>query len=167
MGKRERKSFTLNPEFCLFDLGYEKPKSSCVFDFWSIHHFYWQGFVYIIIHHLFKINKIELAIKLTLFLSCMHILEEYIGNKGSLSLEGIVIDNIGPLVDPKINPKLRGYDNDYLDNSIGDVLSGLLCNILIVLYWYFFNRLPYFFLFGSIIIVVLLLKKARNIYYKK
>ena len=163
----KRKSFTLNPHFCLFDLGYEKLKSSCLFDSWSIHHFYWQGFFYIIIHHLFKINKPVLAIKLTIFLTGMHILEEYIGNKGSLSMEGIVIDNIGPIVDPKINPKLRGYDNDYLDNSIGDVLSGLLCNILIVLYWYFFNRLPYFFLFGSIIIVVLLLKKARNIYYKK
>ena len=53
------------------------------------------------------------------------------GNTNKLSIEGIVIDKLGPIIDPKIKPELREIDNDYLDNSIGDVLSGIISNILI------------------------------------
>ena len=50
-----------------------------------------------------------------------------------LSLEGIFIDYLGPIVNPKIDIRLRGPDNDYLQNSIGDVLSGFIATVLIIL----------------------------------
>jgi hypothetical protein len=162
-----RKSFTLNPAFCLLSTNYDNPQSECLFDSWSIHHFYWQGFCYIILHYLFNINTIKNAIILCVILSIGHLLEEYFGNIGLLSLEGIVIDNIGPLINSKINPNLREYDNDYLDNSIGDVISGMLSNILIILYWYYNGKLPHFYLGGVFIIFYLLLKKAPMLYPKK
>ena len=40
MGKR---SFTFNRDNCIIKWG--KPDSACFFDWWSIHHFYWQGFL--------------------------------------------------------------------------------------------------------------------------
>tara|TARA_B110000495_G_C22980090_1_gene576031 strand:+ start:1005 stop:1508 length:504 start_codon:yes stop_codon:yes gene_type:complete len=162
----KRKSFTLNPSFCFIDTSFKNPKSECLFDFWSIHHFYWQGFCYIILHHLFNIKSIKQSMYLCGLLSILHAAEEYFGNIGSLSLEGIVIDNIGPLVDTKIDPKLRGYDNDYLDNSIGDVLSGIISCILIIIYWRYYKKLPYLYLYGVFIILYLLLQKAYMLYPK-
>mgnify|MGYP001284290882 CR=1 FL=1 len=159
MGK---KSFKLNPNFCLIKLG--NPNSECVFDSWSIHHFYWQGFAYIIIHHFLKLNKIKHIILTTVILSIIHIIEEYFGNTQRLSIEGIVIDYIGPLINKKIDPSLREIDNDYLDNSIGDILSGLFSNILIILYWYKFRRLPYFYLFFIVLLIINLLLKAKQLY---
>ena len=126
-----RKSFTINPDFCIIDTNFKKPKSICLFDTWSLHHFFWQGFFYIILHHLFNIKDIRYSILLFSFLTLVHIIEEYLGNTNKLSIEGIVIDNLGPIIDPKIKPELREIDNDYLDNSIGDVLSGIISNILI------------------------------------
>ena len=126
-----RKSFTINPDFCIIDTNFKKPKSICLFDTWSLHHFFWQGFFYIILHHLFNIKDIRYSILLFSFLTLVHIIEEYLGNTNKLSIEGIVIDKLGPIIDPKIKPELREIDNDYLDNSIGDVLSGIISNILI------------------------------------
>jgi len=159
-----KKSFTYNPKFCLVNFG--KAYSECIFDSWSIHHFYWQGFGYIILHHLFKINKLKYAIILTIFLTSVHILEEYYGNKGLVSLEGIIIDNIGPLINPKIDVNLRKPDNDYMDNSIGDIVSGLSSNIIILLYWYYLKKLPYSYLFLSFFILYLLYKKSYILYPK-
>ena len=129
-----RKSFTINPDFCIIDTNFKKPKSICLFDTWSLHHFFWQGFFYIILHHLFNIKDIRYSILLFSFLTLVHIIEEYLGNTNKLSIEGIVIDKLGPIIDPKIKPELREIDNDYLDNSIGDVLSGIISNILIIFY---------------------------------
>ena len=122
------------------------------------------GFVYIIIHHFLKLNKIKHIILTTVILSIIHIIEEYFGNTQRLSIEGIVIDYIGPLINKKIDPSLREIDNDYLDNSIGDILSGLFSNILIILYWYKFRRLPYFYLFFIVLLIINLLLKAKQLY---
>ena len=46
--------------------------------------------------------------------------------KWGVLLEGVVIDYIGPIIDPKIKPELREIDNDYLENSFGDILSGII-----------------------------------------
>jgi hypothetical protein len=159
------KSFTLNPNFCLIKFG--KANSECVFDSWSIHHFYWHGFLYIILHHLFNIKLMNKALVLTAFITLLHIIEEYFGNIGMLSFEGIFVDNIGPIVNPKIDIKLREPDNDYLDNSIGDVLSGFTSNILILLYWYHYKKLPYSYLLLSIFVLYLLYKKSYFLYPKK
>ena len=94
------------------------------------------------------------------FLSIIHLIEEYLGNTNKISIEGIVIDNLGPLIVPKIKTELREIDNDYLDNSIGDVLSGLISNLLIILFWYKYKKLPYLYLLGIIPIFINLLSHA-------
>lgn len=159
-----QKSFTFNPNFCLVKLG--KANSECMFDSWSIHHFYWQGFIYIILHHFLKIKDIKLALLILVILTSLHTLEEYLGNTGPFSLEGIVIDTIGPLVNPKIDIKLREPDNDYFDNSIGDVLSGFTSNSLIILYWYYFKKLPYSYLLLVFFVLYLLYRKSYMLYPK-
>lgn len=159
MGKR---SFTLNPENCIVKFG--EADSKCYFDSWSIHHFYYQGFFYIIFHHFLKIKSIKGALFLLVLLTVIHGIEEYFGNTRLLSLEGIFIDYLGPIVNPKIDIRLRGPDNDYLQNSIGDVLSGFIATVLIILYWIYYKRLPYFYLYFIIIIFGLLLSKSYLLY---
>lgn len=161
----KNKSFTFNPNFCLIDYNYYKPKSSCVFDYWSIHHFYWQGFFYIIIHHYLKLKNPKHILLLLSILTILHAFEEYLGNIGMLSLEGIFIDNLSPLFDSKVDVSLRVKDNDYMDNSIGDVISGVLSCILIIIYWYKFKKLPYFYIFLSIFILYLLYQKRNMLYH--
>lgn len=159
-----RKSFTWNPNFCLIDKNIKKPSSSCVFDSWSIQHYYWQGFAYLIFHHFLKIKKLKEAILLCILLTIIHCLEEFKGNTDKISIEGAVANHIGPLVVPKIKPEKRELDNDYLDNSIGDVLSGLIANLLIILYWWKFKKLPYFYLIGVIPITLHLISKAPMLF---
>lgn len=163
----ERKSFKINPNFCLIDTNFKKPQSICVFDTWSLHHFFWQGFAYILLHYLFNIKDIKYCFLICFLLSLIHLVEEYLGNTNKISIEGIVIDNLGPLLVPKIKTELREIDNDYLDNSIGDVISGLSSNILIVLYWYYFKKLPYSYILFSILILYLLYNKSYMLYNKK
>jgi len=162
MGKR---SFTKNPENCIFG-SFTNPKSSCVFDYWSIHHFYFSGFIYIILHHLLNISSIKNALLIMLVVTIGHMIEEYFGNTSRISLEGIVIDNIGPIIDPKIEPSLRTPDNDYIDNSIGDIISGIISNVLIIWYWKSYGKLPYSYLYGFFIIFYMLMKKAKMLYSK-
>jgi hypothetical protein len=92
--------------------------------------------------------------------------EEYLGNTTKISAEGIVIDNIAPFIDPKINVKNREIDNDYLENSIGDVLSGSVSCALIIMYWKYYGELPYFYLIGIIPIFFMLIKKSSMLYDK-
>lgn len=94
----------------------------------------------------------------------LHIVEEYLGNTSKISLEGVVVDYIGPLLDPKIDPSLRGLDGDYIQNSIGDVLSGMIACALIILYWYRYKTLPYTYLYGMIVMIYLLMLKAPSLY---
>jgi len=162
MGKR---SFTLNPNNCFIKWG--KADSECYFDSWSIQHFYWQGFFFIILFHFFKIKKINTALILTLLLTIIHSLEEYFGNIALISLEGIFVDNLGPIINPRINPKLRTPDNDYLQNSIGDVLAGLISNLLIVGYWVKYGKIPYIYLCFSIVVLYLLYQKSDMLYDPK
>ncbi len=157
-----RRSFTFNPEFCLLDTNFKKPRHICLFDTWSAHHFFWQGVAYILLHELFEIKDIKHSIFLGLILTSIHIGEEYLGNTSRTSLEGIVIDNLGPLVDPKLKPEKRKIDNDYFDNSIGDVLSGFISNVLIILFWYKFGKLPYFYFLLSIPIGLNLLSNTKK-----
>jgi|SaaInlV_150m_DNA_4_1039716.scaffolds.fasta_scaffold07217_3 hypothetical protein len=164
MSNMLRKSFTINPDFCIIDTNFKKPKSICLFDTWSLHHFFWQGFFYIILHHLFNIKDIRHSILLFSFLTLVHIIEEYLGNTNKLSIEGIVIDKLGPIIDPKIKPELREIDNDYLDNSIGDVLSGIISNILIIFFWYKYKTLPYYYLLGIFPIFINLLSHSNRLY---
>lgn len=159
MGKR---SFTQNPNNCFIKFG--KPNSACYFDSWSIHHFYWQGFYFIIFFHFLKIQKLKYAVILALVLTLIHILEEYLGNTSRISLEGLFIDYIGPLINPRIKTELRELDNDYLQNSIGDVLSGLLSNILIIAYWLKYKKIPYIYLLFSILVIYLLYQKSHRLY---
>jgi hypothetical protein len=159
MGKR---SFSLNPNNCFIKLG--KADSKCYFDSWSIHHFYWQGFFYIILFHVFKIKKMNHAIILAIILTLIHTLEEYYGNTSLNSIEGIFVDNIGVIINPKIKPELRTPDNDYLQNTIGDVVSGLISNLLIFGYWIKYAKLPYFYLYFSIVVLYLLYKKSYMLY---
>ena len=160
----ERKSFKINPNFCLIDNNFKKPQSICVFDTWSLHHFFWQGFAYILLHYLFNIKDIKYCFLICFLLSLIHLVEEYLGNTNKISIEGIVIDNLGPLLVPKIKTELREIDNDYLDNSIGDVLSGLISNILIIFFWYKYKKLPYLYLLGIIPIFINLLSHAPRLY---
>ena len=162
-----KKSFTFNPKPCLLDTNYRKPSSECLIDFWTIHHSYWQGFFYIIIHHLLKIKTLKQSIFLTLLLTAIHAVEEYLGNTSRISIEGIVIDNLGPIINPKIDVSMRQPDNDYLDNSIGDVLSGLFACCFIIFYWMYYKQLPYFYLAFSIVVVGLLLLKSHMLYPQK
>ena len=158
-----KKSFKWNPNgICIFG-SFTNPKSECLFDYWSIYHFYFTGFFYIIFYHFFKISKINLLIILTL----LHILEDYFGNTSKISLEGIVIDYIGPIIDPQIDPSVRGIDNDYIENSIGDVLSGVISCLLIILYQFYYKKLQYFYLYGFIIIFDMLMTKSKILYKKK
>ena len=72
-----------------------------------------------------------------------------------------MIDYIGPIIDPKIKPELREIDNDYLENSVGDILSGIISCLLIMVYWYNYKKLPYFYIIGFIIVFFMLLKKSK------
>ena len=157
-------SFTYNPNNCLIKFG--KADSKCYFDSWSIHHFYWQGFFFIIFCHIFRIKTIKQASIIILVLTFIHVLEEYFGNTIMFSLEGLFVDYIGPIINPKINTKLREIDNDYIQNSIGDVIAGLLSNILILLYWIKFKKMPYIYLLFSIVIIYLLYQKSFLLYDK-
>ena len=159
-----KRSFTLNPEFCFIDTDLKNPKSECLFDLWSIHHFFWQGVAYILIHELFEIKELKDCIIICLFLTLVHTIEEYFGNTNRLSIEGVVFDNLGPIIDKKVKPELRKIDNDYLDNSIGDVLSGVISNILIILFWYNYGKLPYFYLLGVFPIFINLLSFSSKLY---
>lgn len=162
-----KKSFTFNPNPCLLDTNYRKPSSECVADFWTIHHAYWQGFFYLIFHHALKIKTLKQALSLTTVLTVLHVIEEYFGNTSRISFEGIIIDNLGPIVNPKIDVSLRQPDNDYLDNSIGDVFSGLLSCLFIVYYWKHYGKLPYFYLVFSVVVLGLLLLKSHMLYPQK
>lgn len=157
-----RRSFKLNPNFCFLDTNFKKPRHICFLDIWSAQHFFWQGVAYILLHELFEIKDIEHCILVGSILTLIHVIEEYLGNTSRISLEGIVIDNLGPLVDPKLKPEKRKIDNDYIDNSIGDVFSGMLSNILIILFWYKFGKLPYFYLLLFIPILAHLLSNTKK-----
>ena len=159
-----RRSFTFNPNFCLVDREFSNPKSICVFDTWSLHHFFWQGVAYLLLHELFEIKDLKYSILLFIILTSIHTIEEYLGNTTRTSLEGIVFDNLGPIIDTNVKPEKRKIDNDYLDNSIGDILSGVLSNLLIILYWYNFKKLPYFYLLGVFPIFINLLSHAKILY---
>ena len=104
MGAR---SFTLNPNNCFIKWG--KPDSACVFDWWSVHHLYWQGFFYLIFHYLLGIKTLKGALILTLVLTVVHVIEEYFGNTSRISIEGVVIDNIGPIINPSIRPNYVSF----------------------------------------------------------
>ena len=162
MGKR---SFTFNRDNCIIKWG--KPDSACFFDWWSIHHFYWQGFFYLIFHYLLRIKSLKYALILTLVLTIVHSIEEYFGNTSRISIEGVVIDYLGPIINPRIKPELREPDNDYLQNSIGDVLAGLIGNLLVLFYWYYTGELPYFYLIFSLAIIAMLLSKSSMLIEKK
>jgi hypothetical protein len=143
-----KRSFTWDPQgTCLFG-GLRNPTSRCLLDYWSFYHFYFTGFFYILFHHLFDLKSLKSALLLVLVLTLLHGVEEYLGNTSRISLEGVVIDNLGPLLDPKMNPANREPDDDYLQNSIGDVLVGLVSSGLIVAYWYRWGQLPYWYLWG-------------------
>ena len=159
------RSFTLNPNNCFIKWG--KPDSACVFDWWSLHHLYWQGFFYLIFHYLLGIKTLNSALVLTLVLTLVHVIEEYFGNTSRISIEGVVIDSIGPIINPRIRPELREPDNDYLQNSIGDVLAGLIGNLLILGYWYYTGELPYFYLVFVVVILAMLLSKSSMLYPKE
>ena len=58
----------------------------------------------------------------------------------------------------------RKIDNDYIDNSIGDVLAGMISNALIILYWYKFKSLPYFYLLLFFPVFANLLSYAKILY---
>ena len=159
-----RRSFTSNPNFCLLDTEFRRPRSICVFDTWSVHHFFWQGAFYIFFHQLLNIKDIKHSITLFIILSIVHTIEEYLGNTSKISLEGIFIDTLGPLVDPKVKPEKREIDNDYIENSIGDVVSGMISNILIVIYWYKFGSLPYWYLLLFIPVFANLLSHSERLH---
>lgn len=89
-------------------------------------------------------------------------MDEYYGNTSLNSIEGIFIDNIGVFVNPKIQTELRTPDNDYLQNTIGDIVSGLISNLLIFGYWIKYGKLPY--LYFSIVVLYLLYKKSYMLY---
>ncbi len=97
MGKR---SFTWNPKGTCILGSWSNPQSTCLFDYWSIYHFYFSGFIYILLHHYLKIDNIRDAIKLFIFINLLHVLEEYLGNTTRLSGEGLIIDYVAPLIDP-------------------------------------------------------------------
>ena len=147
--------------FCLFNMDI---KLRCMFDSWSFHHFFWQGFAYILLHLIFNIKNIYQSIILLFILSIIHIIEEYLGNTNKISLEGLFIDYISPLFDNKIKIEKRKLDGDTIRNSIGDILSGIISNIIIILYWYYFKKLPFIYLLGIIPIYFHLKYKAKILY---
>jgi len=161
----EVRSFKLNPKNCYIKWG--NPDSACLFDWWSIHHFYWQGFFFLVFHHLFGIKSLKYSLILTLVLTLVHVIEEYLGSTSRISIEGVVIDSLGPIINPRVKPELRELDNDYLQNSIGDVLSGLISNLLILGYWYYTGELPYFYLVFVVVILAMLLSKSSMLYPKE
>jgi hypothetical protein len=159
-----RKSFTRNPEGLCVLGSLIQPKSECLFDYWTIHHFYYTGFVYIILHHLLQIKTVKYAILLSLFISILHGIEEYLGNTTKYSLEGFFGDYIAPLFFTNIDVTKRTIDNDYLENSIGDVLSGVIACILIIIYWKVYNKLPYWYLYGIFSIFIMIRYKVKKMW---
>jgi hypothetical protein len=155
--------FVWNPSPCIFR-SFRDDNSECLFDYWSIYHFYFSGVVYNILHHYLNITKLRGTMVPFAMVTLLHIVEEYLGNTSKISLEGVVVDYIGPLLDPKIDPSLRGLDGDYIQNSIGDVLSGMIACALIILYWYRYKTLPYTYLYGMIVMIYLLMLKAPSLY---
>lgn len=161
MGK---KSFTWNPNgVCIFG-SITNPTSECVFDYWSFYHFYFTGFFYIILHHWLGITTLKQALLLCLLVTALHVGEEILGNTSKLSLEGVVLDKIGPLLDPRIDPELRFIDNDYLENSIGDVSAGVISCLLIIWHWQKFGILPYFYLWLLPIPILMLFNLRSTLY---
>ncbi len=107
----------------------------------------------------------ELAFRLVVILTVLHALEGYIDNISRFSLQGIITYYIGPLIDPKINPAKIHPDNDTLDNSIGDVISGLIACLLIVGYWIIYGKLPVLiYLIGIIPVISLTLRRSHVLY---
>lgn len=136
-----------------------------MFDSWSLHHFFWQGFFYIIFHLLFNIKNINQSIILFIIVTVIHIIEEYLGNNSRISIEGIFVDYIGPLFDKKIKIEKRELNNNNIKNSVGDILSGIISNILIIFYWYHYKKLPIYYLLGIIpIFIDLKYNKAKILY---
>lgn len=157
----------MDKQFCLF--GHltdpnDKSISKCMFDYWSLFHFYFTGFFYLILHHLLNINNMKDALFLLLFITVAHAVEEYQGNTSKLSLEGIFFDKIATLFDPKLDPNKRELDDDTLENSVGDVLSGVISSLLIVWYWNQYKILPYWYLYG-VIAAFLDLYRIRKRFY--
>lgn len=160
----KRPVFSWNPEgTCLFG-SWHNTKSKCLFDYWTVYHFYFTGFLYIIIHHQLKLQDPKDMTKLIVFLTLLHAIEEYLGNTSRISLEGVVTDYIGPKLDSRIKPHKREIDNDYLQNSIGDVLSGVIACLLIVWYWNTHKKLPYFYLWYIIPIYFMLMTKSKMLW---
>lgn len=162
----ERKSFTFNPRgTCLFG-SWNNPKSVCVFDYWSIYHFYFTGLVYLIVHYILNIQSIKGSSILLCLITLIHIMEEYLGNTTRKSMEGIVIDYIAPIFDPKIKPELRGIDNDFLQNSIGDVFAGVLSSGFVA--WYSarnnYKKLPWWYICFLPIIIFMLFQKSKMLH---
>jgi len=102
-----------------------------------------------------------------IILTLVHIFEEYLGNTTRLSLEGVTIDNIYPLINPNFDPKFRNIDNDYMENSIGDVLAGFISTGLIIIYWRYYGHLPYFYLLGIFPILYMLFTKGAEMVLDK
>ena len=77
---------------CIIDFDYQtdplfNPTSICMFDIWSVQHAYWHGFVYIILHYIFKIKKLKQIIILNIILIILHTIEEIVDNNTLYSLQ--------------------------------------------------------------------------------
>jgi hypothetical protein len=160
-----RKPFSWNPEGTCILGSITKPRSKCLFDYWTTFHFYFTGMMMIlcmILLQYFDLLNDQTLIWLMLFLNIAHAIEEYLGNTTRLSLEGVVIDNIGPLFNPKMKPEKRQIDNDYLQNTIGDILSGIIATILIYFYYQTYNKIPVWYLWGFIFTFIMLVNKSKG-----
>jgi hypothetical protein len=116
-----------------------------------------------ILHHYLKIKTIKDAIILFVILTIGHTIEEYLGNTTRISIEGTFVDCLVPLIDPLVKPEKRKIDNDYLENSIGDVLSGAISNLAIITYWYNYKKLPYFYFYGIIPVFFFVMGEKKKI----
>ena len=143
---RGRPLFSWNPKGTCIVGSWNNPESKCVFDFWSAYHFYFSGLIFIgglIIFDYFQIKIMspsnwKSVLNWFILINILHIVEEYLGNTGRFSLEGVVIDSLGPLFVPGFHPEYRQPDNDYLQNSIGDVFSGILGALIpLLMFWGF------------------------------
>lgn len=139
------RSFRFNPNGpTLFSTDPELLHES-VFDYWSLFHFGNVAFFYTILLIIFKVKTSKTALKWFVVINVLHTIEEFLENLGPFNAENAFKQLfLRKMPDGSPNEDLKNVkDNDYLDNSIGDVISGIVGSGLVFLYWKCAGKVPY------------------------
>ena len=152
------KPFYKEDSNCLFELN---AGNKCWFNLWSIQHFYYPAFFYsLFLTFLIKQNfsnqtTLLLALLGFAFIHIFHFIDEYLGNLTTYSPEGL-LRNIFYKDDNKPT------DNDSIQNSFGDIISGFIGLLLILSFFLIKNEtliIPLSIMFIPVTILAYLFQK--------